>query len=121
MKLAGVEKVLSKVAVGKIVNDEGMSKSAKMKALFAGGLELKEIAAELGVRYNFVYNVLSNYVIVEGLDVQKNERAGKKDIIIFLHQQGKTNKEIAVELKTNYNYVHQVVAKYKKENVEVAE
>lgn len=113
MKKANIEKALTKAQVLKVVTDEGMSKSAKMKALFDGGMELKVIAEALEVRYNFVYNVISNYVTINGLEVEKNVKAGKKDEIIRLHQEGKTNKEISVELKTNYNYVHQVVKAYK--------
>lgn len=114
MKKANVEKVMGQAAVKKVVADEGSSKSAKMKALFEGGLELKEIATLLDVRYNFVYNVLSNYITINGVEVEKKAAgAGKKDAIIKLFQEGKSNKEISVELKTNYNYVHQVLKAYK--------
>ena len=42
-----------------IVNGEA-TKSAKMKALYNEGCEISEIAKLMGVRYNFVYNVISN-------------------------------------------------------------
>lgn len=69
----------------------------------------------MDVRYNFVYNVISNYCVVEGIEVEKKASTGKKDIIIGLHKEGKTKKEISVELKTNYNYIYQVIKKYETE------
>lgn len=116
-----VEKVLGAAAVKKIVGNEEMSKSAKMKELFMGGMEIKAIAEALGVRYNFVYNVVSNMVTVEGIAVVKERKAGKKEDIIRLHQEGKTNKEISAELKSNYNYVYNVVKAYKATLVEETE
>jgi transposase len=94
--------------VDAIMNQEGLSKSGKMKELFRLGLEIKEIADMVGVRYNFVYNVVSNMVIVEGIEVEQTKQASKKDAVWALLDQGKTAKEIAVELKTNYNYVYKL-------------
>lgn len=94
--------------VDAIMNNEGLSKSGKMKELFRLGLEIKAIADMLGVRYNFVYNVVSNMVIVEGIEVEQTKQASKKDAVWALLDQGKTAKEIAVELKTNYNYVYKL-------------
>lgn len=89
------------------------SKSQKMKDLFDMGLEVKDIAVGLGVRYNFVYNVVSNYVNMNGITVEKNVKAGKKEAIIELWSHGKSNKEISIELKTNYNYVFNVIKAHK--------
>lgn len=104
---------MSKASVTKLVKDESMSKSAKMKALFEAGYSIKEISTMLEVRYNFVYNVVSNHVTVNGVEVESTKRAGKKEAIIELFNQGKTNKEISAELKSNYNYVYNVVKAYK--------
>lgn len=108
MKKLNVEKVMSAKAVEKIVKDEALSKSAKVKALFDGGLEVKEIATALGIRYNFAYNVISNYIIVNEIEVETQRKASKKDAVWALLDEGKTAKEIAVELKTNYNYVYKL-------------
>lgn len=91
----------------------GGSKSSMMKQLFDLGLEVKEIARIMGVRYNFVYNVISNYCNMNGIETVSNQRGGKKEQIIALYEQGKTNKEISIELKTNYNYVFSVIKEYK--------
>lgn len=91
----------------------GESKSSMMKQLFDLGLEVKEIARIMGVRYNFVYNVISNYCNMNGIETVSNQRGGKKEQIIALYEQGKTNKEISIELKTNYNYVFSVIKEYK--------
>lgn len=91
------------------------SKSKKMIALYDLGLEIKDIATLMETRYNFVYNVVSNYTNTHGLTIRtKKAGDGKKDVIVTLHKAGKTNKEIAAELKTNYNYVYKVISDYKK-------
>ena len=108
MKKANVEKVIGTKMVAKVVADEALSKSAKVKALFDGGMEVKEIAAAVGIRYNFAYNVISNYIITNEIEVESERKASKKDAVWALLDQGKTAKEIAVELKTNYNYVYKL-------------
>lgn len=101
------KKELDKMVEAILTNDQ-LSKSGKMKGLFNLGLEVKEIATLLGVRYNFVYNVVSNLVIVEGLQTETSMKDSKKDVVWGLLDQGKTVKEIAVDLKTSYNYVHKL-------------
>lgn len=96
-----------------IINNEGLSKSQKMKDLFDLGLEVKEIASRMNVRYNFVYNVISNYVIVNDLKVENVKADSKKDKVVELFNQGKSNKEIAIELKTNYNYIYKITKELK--------
>jgi DNA-binding NarL/FixJ family response regulator len=83
-----------------IISNESLSKSQKMKDLFDLGFEVKEIAARMNVRYNFVYNVVSNYVIVSDLKVENTKVDSKKDKVVELFNLGKSNKEIAIELKT---------------------
>lgn len=107
---------VTKAMVTKVVNGEG-SKSGKMKDLFEMGMEIKEIATALDVRYNFVYNVISNHCNMNGIKVEKSQKAGKKEEIIKLFVEGKTNKEISIELKTNYNYVFNVIKQYKASQV----
>lgn len=107
-------KKVTEAQVKKIVANEEASKSQKMKDLFDLGMTIKEIAGALEVRYNFVYNVLSNHIVVNGIEVEKKAASGKKDEIIKLHLAGKTNKEIQAELKANYNYVFNVIKAYKK-------
>jgi len=117
MKMVG-ERKATEAMVKKIAKQEDLSKSIRMKELFDLGLEVKEIAEALDVKYNFVYNVITNYVNMNGLKIEKTKRGGKKEEIVKLFQAGKTNKEIAIELKTNYNYVHTVVKQYKQSQEE---
>ena len=79
--------------------------------MFAGGLDVKEIAAATGVRYNHVYNVVRNEVIVHDLDVVKDGgEAGnsKKAQIVQMLEAGKSVTEISKDLKCLYNYVWQI-------------
>lgn len=98
-----------------ILNDETLSKSKKMIALYELNLEIKEIANLLNVRYNFAYNVISNYTNVNGLTLRTKKREdSKKQLIVDLFKQGKSNREISQITQTNYNYVYKITSEYKK-------
>ena len=89
------------------------SKSARMIAMYNDGMEISAIAKELGVRYNFVYNVVSNDCRKSGKEV----RVGQKQVtvkaaIIAKIEEGKTNSEISLELGKNYTYVFKVRKEY---------
>ena len=117
MKRLGVCVEDLKGEIKKVVNSE-VSKSEKMRRLFDLGLEVKEIANIMGVKYNFVYNVISNYVNIEDIEVIKENKGGKKERIIELFLEGKSNKEISKILRTNYNYVYKVIKEYGELQVE---
>ena len=116
MKKANVEVKVSESKISKIVGDESKSKSQKMKDLFELGLEIREIATMLNVRYNFVYNVVSNYARINNIKITSVERSSRKNEILDMFKQGKTNIEISKELKVNYNYVFKVIKEAKLEN-----
>ena len=96
--------------INKLINDATLSKSKKFIALYNGGLEIKEIASLFNVRYNFVYNVISNYCRMNEVELRtnKNNTNSKKAQIEELFKAGRSNTEIAKELKTNYNYVYKI-------------
>lgn len=119
-KMEEKAKKVTKAQVDAVVAQEEVSKSARMKQLFDLGLSVKEIAEAMGVRYNFAYNVVSNYCMQEGIEIEKQKRGGKKEEIIRLYKEGKSNKEIAIELKTNYNYVYNVLKPIKEAEKEAA-
>lgn len=122
MKLSNTKQPnIQSTKVQNIVNNVELSKSKKMIELFNLGFEVKTISQLLDVRYNFVYNVVSNYINVNGLTVESNKQESKKDLIVELFKQGKSNKEISIELKTNYNYVYNTIKSYKLNNESVAE
>ena len=95
--------------IQKIINDAS-SKSKAMIALYNSGLEIKQIANIMQVRYNFVYNVISNHCRINDIELRtnKNNTNSKKAQIEELFKAGRSNVEIAKELKTNYNYVYKV-------------
>lgn len=104
-----------------VVAAEG-SKSGKIKELFDMGLEVKEIAALLEIRYNFAYNVISNYVNINDIQVVNEARTGgKKDEIVRLYQEGAKKTDIAKALKTNINYIYKVLKDWEAEQTVVAE
>lgn len=98
-----------------------VSKSQKMKELFELGLEIKEVASIMGTRYQFAYNVISNWVNMNGIEVMEEERVSKKGEIIKQYLDGKSNKEISIDQKVNYNYVFKVLKEYKMEHQAVKE
>lgn len=113
MKLAGGI-TISTEQISKVVENiqaKQCSKGAGIRELFAGGLEVKEISALTGIRYNHVYNVVKNEILVNDLEVEKSGRDdenSKKNQIVRLLEEGKTLNQIAQELKCMYNYVWQV-------------
>ena len=92
-----------------IINN-ATSKSKAMIELYNGGLEIKQIAQAMDVRYNFVYNVISNHCRMNDIELRTNKgnENSKKVMIEKLFKEGKTNVEISKELKTNYNYVYKI-------------
>ena len=113
MKLVG-ERTINAEQISKVVadiQDKKCSKGAGIRALFAGGLEVKEISELTGIRYNHVYNVVKNEVIMHDLEVEKtgrNTENSKKNQIVRMLEEGKSINEISKELKCLYNYVWQV-------------
>ena len=92
-----------------IINNAA-SKSKAMIELYNDGLEIKQIAEVMNVRYNFVYNVISNFCRMNDVELRTNKtsESSKKAQIEQLFKDGKSNTEIAKELKTNYNYVYKI-------------
>lgn len=112
MRKAGVSANKNLVAeVAKVTASE-VSKSAKIKALFELGLEVKAISEALGVRYQFAYNVVSNYVNINEVAIEQEAKVSKKAEVISLYLQGNTNIAISKLLKTNYNYVYKIIKEY---------
>ena len=113
MKLVG-ERTIGTEQINKVVADiqeKKCSKGAGIRELFAGGLEVKEISALTGIRYNHVYNVVKNEIIMNDLEVETSGRSNensKKAQIVRMLEEGKTINEISRELKCLYNYVWQV-------------
>lgn len=99
-----------KKEINSILNDATLSKSQRFIKLYELGLEIKEISTLCDVRYNFVYNVISNYTRMNDLELRTNKtnENSKKALILKLYNDGKSNVEIAKELKTNYNYVYKI-------------
>ena len=101
--------IMTNKEITTIINNAA-SKSKAMIELYNGGLEIKEIATAMDVRYNFVYNVISNHCRMNDIELRTNKgnENSKKVMIEKLFKEGKTNVEISKELKTNYNYVYKI-------------
>lgn len=101
---------MTKNEMKKVIAGEG-SKSAKMIALYNAGVEIKEIATEMGVRYNFVYNVVSNNCRMNGIELRTQKRGdgnAKKDLVIKMLKEGKAPTAISAELQTHINYIYKI-------------
>lgn len=117
MKNAMVEKVMTKKESNAVIDNQEMSKSAKVRALFDGGWEIKAIAEALNIRYNFAFNVLQNHIIMNDIVVEKSERNSKKDEIVALLKEGKSLADVSRATKTNYNYIWKISKELKAETV----
>jgi len=101
--------------ISKVVNNDTVSKSQRMIELYGKGLQIKQISELMGTRYNFVYNVISNFTRLNNVELRtKGTGDSKKQLIIDLCKQGLSNTDISKNLSTNYNYVYKVVTEYLK-------
>lgn len=114
MKLVQIEEQITEARVEEIkkaVAGKEMTKGAAIREMFVGGMETKDIATALGIRYNHAYNVIKNEVLIHGLEVETESRNGsnsKKAQIIASLEAGMSMKDVAAEQKCMYNYVWQV-------------
>ena len=67
---------MTKTEITNILNAEA-SKSKKMIELYNGGMDIGSIAKLMGVRYNFVYNVVSNECRKTGTEVRTMRKQGE--------------------------------------------
>lgn len=95
-----------------ITTREG-STSQKIRDLFHLGYAIKEISILVGVRYNFAYNVISNYVNIQDIETHKTTKESKGDKIVEMYLEGQKPKDIAKALRSNVNYVYQTINKYR--------
>ena len=121
MKRTIVENKLSGKNIAKIGADETMSKSAKVRALFDGGMDIKEISTLLGIRYNFAYNVLQNHVMMNDIQVETAHKDTKRDEIVSLLKEGKSLADVSRATKTNYNYIWKISKELKTEQAKNVE
>lgn len=87
------------------------SKGACIRALFAGGMSVREIADVTTIGYNHVYNVCRTEITKNGLEhdiTTARDTATKKSQIAALLSEGKTVSEVSKELNCLYNQVWQV-------------
>lgn len=108
MKAKEIRKMLTEQEIKDLVADTKVSKSEKIRQVFDSGFTINQIKDIVGVRYNFVYNVVQNHVIMNDIEMEKTARHSKRDDIVELLEQGKTLVEVAREIKANYNYVWKI-------------
>ena len=92
----------------KTLADTTLNKSQKIRTLFLAGYSVKEIHEDLNIIYNHSYNIVSDLVRCEGLEVVKSVRGGKSKEIKRLLTEGRTPVEVATELKCKVGYVYKI-------------
>ena len=100
---------MTKAEIKKVL-DSDTSKSKKIIALMIGLDANTSVVKDLmGVRYQMVYNVWTNYCNINGIEVQKKDKGDtKKAQIIQKLEEGKTPTEIAKIMACNYNMVFKI-------------
>ena len=117
MKNLLVSQIMGKEEIQKVVAMEGVSKSAKIRNLFDGGLEVSEIATLLNIRYNFAFNVLQNYIIMNEIPTSKTDKSNSKRAeIVKLLGEGLSLADVSRATKTNYNYIWKINKELKGES-----
>lgn len=91
-----------------------ISKSEMIRKEFKQGKSISEIAKLHDLRYQFVYNIVSDYCLKNKIDMPRSRQDGetKAQKIIELFEAGKTTRQIMVELDTYPNYISRVISKY---------
>lgn len=88
---------------------ENVSKSEKIRNMFLGGLDVKTISKVLDIRYNFAYNVLSNFININGIAVDKTERDGSgRAAVVAALATGASLADVSKQTKVNYNQVWKI-------------
>lgn len=95
--------------VVQIVKSEG-SKSSKMVKLYELGVEVNEVCVLLGVRYNFVYNVISG----KFGSIRKVKKESMSEKFIEKFEEGMKVSEVSKLFNVNYNWVYSINRKWKK-------
>lgn len=109
MKIQTVKTQMSMEEVHMLAALENVSKSEKVRQMFIGGIDVKTIAKELNIRYNFAYNVLSNYININGVEVEKSERDGSgRAAVIEALKTHDSLAEVSKVTKVNYNQVWKI-------------
>ena len=101
-------KDVSSRAYTKEVKMTEMSKSAKIKQLHEQGMSCAQIARELGIRYQFVYNVLKQ----NSLDVRTSDRSAfsKSSMIKTAYKQYGTVRAAADAVGVSYQFAYNVLS-----------
>lgn len=114
MMIQTVGTVMDKVQLRELLADAKLSKSAKVKELFSQGYTVKQIADLVGIRYNFAYNVIRNHIVINDVEVNREQTTSKKDQVFAMYDIGKTLTEVSKELKMNYNYAWKLHEEWKR-------
>lgn len=89
-----------------------VSKSQIMREMYDEGLTVGEIAKQLGVRYQFVYQVIHKHTKGE-IRSSRGNRDTKSQMFRDLYDKGLSVGEIAKQTNSNYTFVFQVIKRYK--------
>lgn len=90
--------------------DENLSKSDRIRTIYDMGFEVKEVADMIGIRRQFVDNVIRQR---DG-EVRKTKSVNQSQKFRDLFEDGMTVAEIAKAENANYNWVYAVIKKHKK-------
>lgn len=96
------------------VEENRPTKSQIIRTMYdEDNLSISEIAKKLGIRYQFVYQVIQKHT---GGEVRKaNNGPSKSQTFREMFDAGMTVGQIAKETQSNYTFVFQVIKKYKQD------
>jgi len=94
------------------------NKSQQMRTFFDdndGDVTIREVADEIGVRYQYAYQVIKRHCNKNDLEFPSGQGGETKaDKIRELYDDGLSIGDIAKQLNTNYTYCWSVVDKHRK-------
>ena len=99
--------------------DSKVNKSQRIRRLFMAGHDVSAVSKMVEVSYTFAYNIITDMVRVQGLEVVNTRRGGAKtEEITKLLLSGKTKVEVSTITKSPYNAVQRIAKKLAKDQQE---
>ena len=97
-----------------------VNKSQRMRDYFNehdGEVSISEVEDEVGIRYQFAYQVLRRHCRKNDIELPTTQNNGetKKDRMIEMWEDGLSISEVAKEVDTNYSYAWSTIDEHRKD------
>jgi len=89
------------------------NKSEVMRKMYDDGMSVSQISKKMNCHYSYVYGVIQRYCNKQGIEMRREKKETKSDVIRKMYDDGMKVGQIAKQLNSNYSFVFSVVKKYR--------